>query len=101
MKYRADLVCRETSRCRSQDYPSIPICQLQHQRIVELNRMLFAVDVDDEISRRGPFWRDRFHDRSRLTGLGNIDSASHQIRSDDAPALWRATQAQTRGIDLG
>src|SRR2546421_5902315 len=43
------------SRHRLQNNLPIAIPQLQHNRIVYLNRMLFAVNADDEIYRRRLF----------------------------------------------
>src|ERR1700730_17211419 len=44
-----------TLRNGPQNNFSLLRAQLQNDRIVDLDRMLFTVDADDEVNRRGPF----------------------------------------------
>src|SRR5207253_2858802 len=82
----------------SQDNPSVPVAQLQHNRIVNLNGMLFAVNANNKVNGRGPF-RDSLDRRRRCYDVfRRVCDARYQISRHDAPTCRRAFQTQARRI---
>src|SRR5207237_1824281 len=88
-------------RCRLQHNRAITVSEFEYDRIVHLNRMLFAVNADDEIHWSDRLSRRRFRGRNlSFDGLRDVDCARHEIRCDDAPRRRCATQTQAWRIDL-
>jgi len=78
----------------------VPISQLQHDWVIDLNGMFSPVDADDEINRSG-FFRNCLGRRRRgFNRLCAFGCACQEIGRNDAPTSRRAVQTQTGSIDF-
>jgi hypothetical protein len=76
-------------RRASQHNPPLAISHLQNDWVVELDRMFFAVDADDEVR----WWHLTFNFRRRgcFTWFRYIAGARQEIRGNDAPSRGKTS----------